>query len=319
MRTDRRRLLAVAAAGTLAGPAVARGAATRAYVSPTGTNARTFAFRQVDVFSSAPILGNPLAVVIGADSLDEARMAGFANWTNLSETAFLLKPTRADADYRVRIFTPERELAFAAGHPTLGSCHAWLAATAGTSRPVIVQECAATLTRIRRGAGRLAFAAPRLTRAGPVEPEILARVRSGLHLAPDAIVASSWVDNGPGWLAVMLRLRKEVLSLRPDYSLISGLHVGVVAPWNPARDGGDAQFEVRAFSAGNGGFEDPVTGSLNAGLATWLIGGKLARPSYVASQGTALRRMGRVFVELDGPDIWIGGAVTDCVSGTISL
>ena len=174
MRADRRRVLAVAAAGALAGPAVARGAATRADVGPTDTNARTFAFRQVDVFSSAPILGNPLAVVIGADSLDEARMAGFANWTNLSETAFLLKPTRTDADYRVRIFTPERELAFAAGHPTLGSCHAWLAATG--DRAAMRSDAYPHPTRSRPSCLRRTEADPRRTRrtwdpgTGPQRP-----------------------------------------------------------------------------------------------------------------------------------------------------
>jgi PhzF family phenazine biosynthesis protein len=209
-------------------------------------------------------------------------MEAFANWTNLSETTFLLQPSDPLADYRVRIFTPREELPFA-GHPTLGSCHVWLTSGGMPKGDEIVQECEIGLVRIRRGAGRFAFAAPKLRRTGLLQPDVLARVIAGLRLAPEAIAASSWVDNGPGWLAVLLRSREEVLAIRPDYAILSGLRVGVVGPWDLARDGVDAQFEVRAFTAA--GFEDPVTGSLNAGLARWLIGIGLAPSSYVASQG----------------------------------
>jgi PhzF family phenazine biosynthesis protein len=273
-------------------------------------------FRQVDVFASRPLRGNPLAVVVDADELTTPQMTAFANWTNLSETTFLLQPTSPFADYRVRIFTPHQELPFA-GHPTLGSCHVWLTCGGMPKRDEVVQECEIGLVRIRHGAGRLAFAAPKLRRAGPLEPDVLARVVAGLRLAPHAIVASSWVDNGPGWLAVLLRSRDEVLAIGPDYAILSGLRVGVVGPWDAARDGADAQLEVRAFTAA--GLEDPVTGSLNAGLAQWLIDTGIAPSSYVASQGSVLGRTGRVHVERDGSEIWIGGAVTTCIAGTLTL
>jgi PhzF family phenazine biosynthesis protein len=275
-----------------------------------------FAFQQVDVFTTEPLRGNPLAVVVAADALTDAQMAAFANWTNLSETTFLLRPRAAGADYRVRIFTPRQELPFA-GHPTLGSCHVWLASGGMPRGTDVVQECEVGLVRVRRGAGRLAFEAPKLLREGPVDAGTLVRVRKGLGLEADAIVAASWADNGPGWLAVLLRSREAVLAVRPDYVTLGGLRVGVVGPWDRARDGADAQFEVRAFTAG--GYEDPVTGSLNASVAQWLIGAGIAPPSYVASQGTALGRAGRVYVERVGSEIWVGGAVTTCIAGTVSL
>ena len=273
-------------------------------------------FHQVDVFTTEPLRGNPLAVVIGADALTEPKMAAFANWTNLSETTFLMQPTVAGADYRVRIFTPQRELPFA-GHPTLGSCHVWLASSGASNGNEIVQECGIGLVRIRRGDGRLSFAAPKLLREGPVDADTLSRAAAALHVPPDAIVASNWVDNGPGWLALLLRSRDDVLAVRPDYVALSGLRVGVVGPWDRNKDGADAQFEVRAFTAA--GYEDPVTGSLNAGVAQWMIGAGIAPPSYVASQGTALGRAGRVYVERSGSEIWIGGAVTTCITGTVTL
>jgi len=275
-----------------------------------------FSFQKDDVFTSRPLLGNPLAVVVGADALTDAQMAAFANWTNLSETTFLLQPKTTGADYRVRIFTPHGELPFA-GHPTLGSCHVWLAAGGKPNGDEVVQQCEIGLVRIRRGPGRLSFAAPPLRRSGPVETDILARVIEGLNLPPDAIIDSNWVDNGPDWLAVLLRSRDDVLAVRPNYSVLSGRRVGIVGPWDHAKDGPDAQFEVRAFTAGS--YEDPVTGSLNAGVAQWLIGSGIAPPSYVASQGTVLGRMGRVHVEREGPETWIGGAVTTCITGTLSL
>ncbi|MBC9179872.1 PhzF family phenazine biosynthesis protein [Pseudoroseomonas ludipueritiae] len=277
-----------------------------------------FAFQQVDVFSSRPLKGNPVAVVNGADGLSDAQMAAFANWTNLSETTFLLRPASAEADYRLRIFTPQSELPFA-GHPTLGSCHAWLASGGSPRGEEIVQECAVGLVRLRREGSRLAFQAPPLRRSGPVEPALLARIAKGIGVAPERITASNWVDNGPGWVAVMLGSRAEVLALRPDYPALSGLQLGVVAPWDAARDGTEAQFEMRAFCSDLGVPEDPVTGSLNAGLAQWMIGSGLAPTSYVASQGTALGREGRVHVEQRGGEIWVGGEAVTCISGRVTL
>jgi PhzF family phenazine biosynthesis protein len=277
-----------------------------------------WSFQQVDVFSSQPLKGNPVAVVLGADGLSDTKMSAFANWTNLSETTFLLRPTVPGADYRLRIFTPQSELPFA-GHPTLGSCHAWLAAGGVPGGEEVVQECGAGLIRIRRDGDRLAFLAPPLRRAGPVEEALLGRIAQGLRIAREQILGAQWVDNGPGWVAVMLGSRAEVLALQPDYAGLSGIELGVVGPWNASQDGQEAQFEVRAFVAGLGVTEDPVTGSLNAGLAQWLIGAGLAPSSYVASQGTALGREGRVHMRQAGEEIWVGGHAVTCIEGSVTL
>lgn len=273
-------------------------------------------FTQLDVFTATPLKGNPLAVVHDAQDLSDAQMAAFARWTNLSETTFLLPPTAPQADYRVRIFTPGGELPFA-GHPTLGSCQAWLAAGGiARSAEAVVQECGVGLVRIRRDGPRLAFAAPPLRRSGAVDDATLDHAAHSLKIPRDAIRASNWVDNGPGWVAVMLGARDEVLALQPDFAAMRGLKLGVVAPC-PADH--DAQFEVRAFVPTLGVPEDPVTGSLNAGLAQWLIGAALAPPRYVAAQGTALGRDGRVFVEQLRDDVWIGGDSVIVVSGQVDL
>lgn len=278
----------------------------------------TFDFKQLDVFSSVSLKGNPLAVVLGADSLTDEQMADFARWTNLSETTFLLTPRDPQADYRVRIFTTLKELPFA-GHPTLGSCHAWLQAGGVPKGAEIIQECEIGLVRIRRQRDELAFIAPPLLRSGVVDAALLERVRLGLGLEPAAIVRSQWVDNGAGWLAVMLADRDQVLRLQPDYSQLLGLAVGVIAPCYPARDDVDAQFEVRAFVAGDGAQEDPATGSLNAGVAQWLLGEGLAPERFVVSQGTAMGRAGRIRVERQGDEIWVGGAVAVCIEGRLQL
>jgi PhzF family phenazine biosynthesis protein len=278
----------------------------------------TFDFKQLDVFSSVSLKGNPLAVVLGADSLSDPQMADFAKWTNLSETTFLLTPRDPRADYRVRIFTTLQELPFA-GHPTLGSCQAWLQAGGRPRGEEIIQECEIGLVRIRRQGAELAFIAPPLLRSGTVDAALLERVRLGLGLPPDSIVRSQWVDNGARWLAVMLADRDQVLALQPDYSQLLGLAVGVIAPCDPARDDVDAQFEVRAFVAGDGAQEDPATGSLNAGVAQWLLGEGLAPPCYIVSQGTAMGRAGRIRVERQGDEIWVGGAVAVCIEGRLQL
>ncbi len=273
-------------------------------------------FSQLDVFTDRPLLGNPVAVVHDAEGLDDAEMAAFARWTNLSETTFLLPPTQPGADYRLRIFTPGGELPFA-GHPTLGSCRAWLDAggTPGDG-DAVVQECAVGLVRIRRTGERLAFAAPPLRRSGPMEAAELARVAAVLGLSAGEIVAHQWVDNGPGWCAVMLGSAERVLGLQPDWSAMGDLRVGVVAP---QLDGADTDFEVRAFIPAMGIREDPVTGSLNAGLAQWMTAAGLSGDRYVARQGTALGRAGNVYVERLGDTIWIGGDVVACVSGSVRL
>lgn len=274
-------------------------------------------FHQVDVFTATPLRGNPLAVVHGAGGLDDTQMAAFARWTNLSETTFLLPPTVPEADYRVRIFTPGGELPFA-GHPTLGSAWAWRAAG---GRPKvadrIVQQCGIGLVEVKQDGERLAFAAPPLRRRGPLDEAALATIARALALPADAIRHHQWVDNGPGWCAVMLDSAAQVLALRPDWAALGGLKLGVVGP-QPA--GAETQFEVRAFVPGLGVPEDPVTGSLNAGLALWLIGAGLAPPSYVAAQGAALQRAGRVFIDRDGDGtVWVGGVVTPLVDGTVAL
>jgi PhzF family phenazine biosynthesis protein len=276
----------------------------------------SFSFQQVDVFSSQPMRGNPLAVVIGADALDDAQMQAFANWTNLSETTFLLEPTTVEAHYRVRIFTPTQELPFA-GHPTLGSAHVWLSQAANAPQGEIVQECGAGLVRIRRDGQRLAFAAPPLVRSGPVEPALIERIASGLGIPVSMIEDANWVENGPDWIGVRLPSRADVLAVRPDYTRLAGARVGLVGRFDPQSDGEDAQFEVRAFT--RNGYEDPVTGSLNAGLAQWLIGSGIAPESYVAAQGTVLGRAGRVHVDKLSDDIWVGGEVATCISGTLTL
>lgn len=275
-----------------------------------------FSFRQVDVFTATPLKGNPLAVVRGADGIPDATMAAFGNWTNLSETTFLLKPTHPDADYRVRIFTPERELPFA-GHPTLGSCHVWLSSGGKPKTDYVVQECGAGLIRIKRDGDRLAFAAPPLKRSGAVDEASLVTIAKGLGIPRAAIKGAQWADNGPGWVAILLGSRAEVLALKPDYQSLLEFRIGVVGPWSAA-DGNEAQFEVRALIPPRS-TEDPVTGSLNAGVAQWLIGAGIAPDRYIASQGTVLGRAGRVYVERAGDDIWVGGQTADCIEGTVEL
>ncbi len=275
------------------------------------------AFQQVDVFGSAPFKGNPLAVVLGADGLTDAQMAAFANWTNLSETTFLLKPTDAAADYRVRIFTPARELPFA-GHPTLGSCHAWLQAGGVPKGAAVVQQCGVGLVTIRRGADGLAFAAPPLVRSGPVEAPLVTRIREGLGLPEAAVTGAQWVDNGPGWVALKLRSRADVLAAQPDYAALGPLKLGLVGPWDPAVDGTEAQFEIRGFVCPEG-YEDPVTGSLNASVAQWLIGTGQAPEHYVAAQGSVLGRAGRVSLRRADGEVWVGGRTATGVEGGVTF
>jgi len=272
-------------------------------------------FRQVDVFGSVPLSGNPLAVVHGADGLGADRMQAFAHWTGLAETTFLLAPTDERADYRVRIFTPECELPFA-GHPTLGSAFSWLAAAGPPRQPgVVVQQCEAGLVAVRSKDERLAFAAPPLTRFEPVDEQLLRRLAAGLGLTREDVLDASWLVNGPEWVGLRLSSAEQVLALRPDQQALEGF-IGVVGPHAP---GGSAQFEVRAFIPGGMVPEDPVTGSLNAGLAHWLMATGQAEPSYVAAQGQAVGAAGRVHVKRRPDGLWIGGRVAEVISGTVDL
>jgi PhzF family phenazine biosynthesis protein len=304
------------------------------------------AFKQVDVFTSTPYFGNPLAVVLDGSGLDDAAMQRFAKWTNLSETTFVLPPTDATADYRVRIFTPGGELPFA-GHPTLGSCHSWLEAGGQShARDFIVQECKVGLVRIRRepGTKRLAFAAPPLKRSSP-SPVVLAQVAAALGLKATHIVAAQCLDNGPLWLGLLLDSPETVLQLAPDHKALAklGTKVGVAARYPHeetapliARANREARafaasgpastpafspdLEVRAFVSPMGIDEDPVTGSLNASLAQWLIAEGHAPERYTASQGVCLGRAGQVHIERDAAgQVWVGGESVSCINGSVAL
>ncbi|WP_298931176.1 PhzF family phenazine biosynthesis protein [uncultured Ramlibacter sp.] len=275
-------------------------------------------FKQIDVFTPVPYLGNPLAVVMDGSGLSDEEMQHFAHWTNLSETTFLLPPTQKGADYRVRIFTPGGELAFA-GHPTLGSCHAWLEAGGQpASGNQIVQECKAGLVQIRREASRLAFAAPPLQRSAP-SPALLAQVAGALGLTAQQIVAAQMLDNGTVWLGLLLDSPQTVLALQPKHIELKnlGYKVGVAGI---QQDTPEAQLQVRGFAAPVGILEDPVTGSLNASLAQWLIEEGRMPARYVAAQGVCLGRAGRVHVERDSDkQVWVGGNSSTCISGTVTL
>jgi PhzF family phenazine biosynthesis protein len=272
-------------------------------------------FRQIDVFTPVPYRGNPVAVVLDGRDLDSDEMQRFAHWTNLSETTFVLEPNDPAADYRVRIFTPVAELPFA-GHPTLGTCHAWLSAGGMAKRDdLIVQECRAGLIPIRPTDDGLAFAAPPLVRSGPVDDALVDEIAGVLGIERGAIVDSQWADNGPGWVAVLLEDADRVLALEPRFT---ELDIGVAGPHPP---GSPEAWEVRAFFPKDGAMvEDPVTGSLNASLAEWLLRTGRATAPYVARQGTVLGRAGRVHVSRDDDGtIWIGGGTVTCVSGEVEL
>lgn len=282
-------------------------------------------FNQVDVFSSARYLGNPVAVVLDGEGLGAEEMRRFARWTNLSETTFVLPPSRPEADYAVRIFTSATgtdaeaelpaELPFA-GHPTLGTCHAWrTAADMSKADRVIVQECGVGLVEIRPTADGLAFAAPPLQRSGPVEESLVEHVAAVLAIDRAEIVDAAWADNGPGWVAVLLSSADAVLALRPGFI---DLDLGVVGPYPP---GSEVAFESRAFFPKAGATtEDPVTGSLNAAIAQWLLSTSRASPPYVVSQGTAIGRAGRVHISQDHDGtVWVGGGTITCVEGEVQL
>jgi PhzF family phenazine biosynthesis protein len=275
-------------------------------------------FQLVDVFGQGDFTGNPLAVVLEAAGLDADTMQRIARWLNLSETTFLLPPTTRDADYRVRIFTLDRELPFA-GHPTLGSCHAWLTAGGQPRRAdEVVQECGAGLVTVRRDGARLAFAAPPLIRTGPVDDAKLAEAAQVLRIAREDIQDARWVDNGPGWMAVRLPSAAAVLALEPLRAYERRIEIGVVGAHAP---GGDADYEIRAlFSDAHGAIiEDSVTGSLNASVAQWLFASGQRSTGYVAAQGTRLGRQGRVYIDRDeAGQVWVGGSTRSLVSGSLA-
>lgn len=274
-------------------------------------------FRQVDVFAQSSLAGNPVAVVHGADDVSDEAMAAFARWANLSETTFLLPPTTPEADYRLRIFSPRGELSFA-GHPTLGSAHAWLEHGGIPRNPGrVVQECGIGLVELRHDGDRLAFKAPALLRSGPVDNVTVIRAIAALGISVRDVVHSNWIDNGPGWIGLVLRSAETVLAVRPDLVALGELRVGIIGAHRPD---GPADFEVRAFEPSLAVGEDPVTGSLNAGFATWMIGAGLAPASFTVRQGTALGRRGDVHISTD-PDgtIWVGGASTTLIHGSLDL
>ncbi len=275
------------------------------------------AFSLVDEFGTGRLSANPLPVLFDADALSDAEMQRITRWFGFSETTFLVAPTVSDADYRVRIFTLDRELPFA-GHPTLGTCHAWLSAGGSPRGGDIIQQCGAGLVEIRAAGDQLAFAAPPLIRAGAVEEAEVVEVAAFLGIEREKIVDSQWVDNGPGWVAVLLESADAVLAINPPATAARRFDVGVVGP----HSGGEAAYEVRALFSDHRGaiVEDPITGSLNASLAQWLTStGRFTAP-YVARQGTALGREGRVTVERDDAgQIWIGGQTLTIASGTVEV
>lgn len=277
-------------------------------------------FKQVDVFTAQPYRGNALAVVLDANGLSDEEMQRFARWTNLSETTFLLKPQAPEADYRVRIFTPGGELPFA-GHPTIGSCHAWLQAGGQPQGgDTVVQECGVGLVRVRRSASRLAFAAPPLRRSAP-DPAVLAAVLAATGLQPHEVLGAQLLDNGPVWLGLLVDNPATVLRIAPDHGQLArlGQKVGVVAAY-PGAGAEGPHAEVRAFAAPIGINEDPVTGSLNASLAQWLIPEGRMPPQYVAAQGRCLDRDGQVFLQCDpGAQVWVGGEAVTCIEGSVLL
>ena len=305
------------------------------------------AFKQIDVFTATPYFGNPLAVVLDGNGLADDAMQRFARWTNLSETTFVLTPTQPTADYRVRIFTPGGELPFA-GHPTLGTCHAWLEAGGQPkSKSAIVQECTKGLIPIRHSASsqQLAFAAPALLRSAP-SPVVLAQVASALGIKAAQITAAQLLDNGPVWLGLLLDSPETVLQIVPNHQEIARLamKVGVAGVYDQPtpplilKANREAQaftqsattqtsvatqvpdLEVRAFAASIGINEDPVTGSLNASLAQWLMADGLMPEHYTASQGVCMGRAGQVDLQRDAQgQVWVGGQSVTCINGEVTL
>jgi PhzF family phenazine biosynthesis protein len=269
----------------------------------------------VDVFGAGPLAGNPLGVVHGADGLDGEAMLRLTQWLGFSETTFLLPPEDPKADYRVRIFCPARELPFA-GHPTLGTCHAWLAAGGKPKRDgAVVQECGVGLVEIRRQDDLLAFKAPPLVRTGPLSASDRAEALRICGVADDVVAEAVHLANGPLWQLLRLRSAEDVLAAEPVPTAPEGMEIGLAGPW---ADGSEVDWEIRAFFVPGQGrvAEDPVTGSFNAGVAQHLFANGLATGSYVAGQGQKVGADGRIYCSEDETGaVWVGGKVTTIASG----
>ncbi|AWH33929.1 PhzF family phenazine biosynthesis protein [Stenotrophomonas sp. SAU14A_NAIMI4_8] len=297
----------------------------------------TLRYTQVDVFGEAPMRGNPVAIVHCNTPPTDQRMLEVAQWLGLSETVFLLPPTNPAADYRVRIWSTLGELPFA-GHPTLGACRAWIQSGGLPRGASVLQQCGAGLVEIRRGsrpfaeqAGcsseparqaasmSLAFKAPPLLKNGPLEPELLTRVCDGLGLKPSDVLDAAWVDNGAGWLALRLPSHKHVLAVVPEYSKLHGLAIGIIGPVHNQEIANETLFESRAFIAGDAVPEDPATGSLQAGIGSWFARLGVGADTYTVQQGTCLGRAGRITVQREHDEVWVGGSATTCIDGTISF
>lgn len=278
---------------------------------------RSRSFAQVDVFSARPYQGNPVAVILDGEGLDEEAMLRVARWTNLSETTFILPATTDAADYRLRIFTPGGELPFA-GHPTLGSAHAWIE-NGGVPRDqsLIVQECGAGHVEVARRDGVFCFAAPPLRRSGALEEDFLNEIVSAFGIRHDQVLSHQWVDNGPGWAIVRLATAREVLDLNPDLTLIPTAMVGAIGSY---LDGSEHAFEMRTFAPGVGVAEDPVCGSMNASVGQWLVRSGAVSGDYRVSQGARLGRAGDITISADSDgNVWVGGATSTLFRGTAVL
>ena len=270
-------------------------------------------FFEVDVFATSAFSGNPLAVVAHADELSTQQMQAIAHWTNFSETTFLLNPTDPAADYRVRIFSPHEEFAFA-GHPTLGSAAVWrVLGNEPQKEGTIAQECGVGLVSVRENEGIYSFSTPPLRASGPLSSGELAEACAGLNISAADVLDSAWVDNGPGWRLIQLRDATAVRAIRPAAIRPK---VGVVGMLDSAAGASSAAYEVRAFTAE---FEDPVTGSFNGGAAQFMRARNLVPTRYTATQGSQIGRAGEVFINDDGTDIWVGGRAQIRVRGTLEV
>lgn len=278
-------------------------------------------FSQLDVFSTTTLSGNPLAVVVDAEGLTTEQMHRFAQWTNLSETTFLLPPTDPEADYQVRIFTAPKEIPFA-GHPSLGSCRAWLEAGGAPQTPgIVVQQSDIGLVRLRvdEDSAHIGFLNPELLRSGPVEEHKVQELADLLCLERTGILDAQWGDNGPGWIMLLLADAEAVLAVQKPTGPLLDLDVGILGLYP---EGGNSALEVRGFFADGSGavIEDPATGSLNGAAAQWLVQSGRLRLPYVATQGSAVGARARIVLEDDDDGgIWVVGKAVTRIVGSVDL